>query len=356
MAGTGVQTGIRRRRPMPVPIPTDLGTSSDPKKIQQQLVDLKTYLTMLHSVTARIDDELSKRMNEMLFSGVAADRPAAATQDRLYVATGAPATLSFDTGTAWLLVGRPPHGQGYFRRSTATACLFEPYDGNVVLINGAFQEVPDAGVSFGTGGLAASTVYNAYVYMSGSTMTGEFSATAHALQAATGIRIKSGDATRTLVGKVRTDGSTQFVDSVTQRFAISWFNRQPKSLGLFLPADRTTASASFVELSSADRLEAVVWGDAAIPAWASGSVEHTVATTSIFTAIGLDGTGTISYGRHGVQPPALGAKMPMACVGVFSPAEGYRFVTLLGATGAATATWTGTDIGSACGLTALVWG
>jgi hypothetical protein len=122
--------------------------------------------------------------------------------------------------------------------------LFSPFNGNLISINGNFEEIPDAGVTLGVGGLSASTTYRIYAFMSAGTLTLEASTTVHATQAGTGIEIKSGDATRTLVGMARTNGSTAWEDSATKRLVLSWFNRRAIHGRNGFAADRTTASGS----------------------------------------------------------------------------------------------------------------
>ena len=100
-----------------------------------------------------------------------------------------------------------------------------PKDGNVLSINGVDYTIPSGGVSLSASGASASTTYNIYAYMSSGTMTLERSATATAVDAATGMTIKNGDPTRTFVGTGRTNGSSAWV------LAISQFNRPAVSIG-----------------------------------------------------------------------------------------------------------------------------
>ena len=78
--------------------------------------------------------------------------------------------------------------------------MLKPEGGNLIWINGALETIPDAGVTLAPTGNAANTLYYIYAYMSGSTMMLEYSTTGYAVQTGTGVRIKTGDATRTFVG------------------------------------------------------------------------------------------------------------------------------------------------------------
>jgi hypothetical protein len=84
--------------------------------------------------------------------------------------------------------------------------------------------VPSAGVTISNAGLAASTVYYVYARMSGGAMALELSTTGHT--PTNGVETKTGDTTRTLVGMVRTNASSQFVDDATNICVLSFFNRR----------------------------------------------------------------------------------------------------------------------------------
>src|SRR5579871_3715995 len=117
---------------------------------------------------------------------------------------------------------------GRFSYTNVSTCTFGAFRGQLIMINGLLQKIPAAGISFSNAGLSASTLYYAYVFMNNGVMTGEFSTTAHATSATAGnvgTEIKSGDDTRTLVGMIYTSGSSQFVNTLSQRLVASWFNR-----------------------------------------------------------------------------------------------------------------------------------
>lgn len=81
--------------------------------------------------------------------------------------------------------------------------LLQPYNGNRLMINGIAQTIPSSGVSFAATGLTAGTTYFIYAYMNGSTMALEASTTGHSADTATGMEVKTGDSSRTLVGMAR---------------------------------------------------------------------------------------------------------------------------------------------------------
>lgn len=157
---------------------------------------------------------------------------------------------------------------GLFEYVSATSCRFRAKRGNKIKIGGVIYDIaanPATGVTISNGGLSANTLYFCYAYISGGVPTLEFSATGHAMDVSgtnnTGVEIKSGDASRTLVGMIRTNGSSQFVDSATQKFVASWFNRRPRGMNKLMGTYSTT-SGSFVEYGAgAERLEFLTWGD-----------------------------------------------------------------------------------------------
>ena len=122
---------------------------------------------------------------------------------------------------------------------SATGINFAPRNGNFVMIAGSLYQIPSAGVSAantsvyvnGVSGqnLAASTLYYVYLFNNAGTLTVDFSTTAHATDTATGVEIKSGDNTRTLIGMIYTNLSSQFSDSAALRQVASWFNRRARA-------------------------------------------------------------------------------------------------------------------------------
>lgn len=88
------------------------------------------------------------------------------------------------------------------------------------------HEIPSAGVDLANTGLAANTDHYVYAFDSGGTLTLEASTTGYAVDADTGVKIKSGDATRTLVGFARTGAGTPGVFQAQGLGTLSLFNRR----------------------------------------------------------------------------------------------------------------------------------
>jgi hypothetical protein len=171
--------------------------------------------------------------------------------------------------------------------------------------------------------------------MNSGTMTLEVVTTTHAT-GTNGIEIKSGDATRTLVGMVRTNASTQFVDAAAQRFCANWYNRRIRYATNTFAAQRTTTSSSSVEISSTERAEFVFW--------ANETVFGSISGTS-----GLNTSGTINSSLNIPAGSVLSNAYTLtsgsfANISLMAPAfisgEGYSYMTLFGNTVAGfTSSW-----------------
>ena len=216
--------------------------------------------------------------------------------------------------------------------------LLVPYNGNKLFINGVMCLVPAAGVSLGTGSLSASTVYNIYAVATGTTVTSlEASTTARATDATYGNQIKSGDATRALVGKARTTSGTAWADTDAQRFVISWFNRLPARI--YVQAGAPVATTSVTPVGLVQSMEFLSWGDASVSAAFTGSVANNTTNAICYTALGIDTTSSFAHAPTQYQSYAV-STVGAACGGsTFVPTEGYHFIGVLGQVSAGTGTW-----------------
>ncbi len=219
--------------------------------------------------------------------------------------------------------------------------LLSPYKGNGLVINSRLEQIPDAGVTLAVGAAAASTLYYIYAYMSAGVMTLEFSTTTHATQAGTGVEIKSGDATRSLVGMARTTAGTAWADTDAQRFVLSWFNPRPLRGTAGFSALRSTSSAPMVEVHTEIRVEYLTWAGVAVQAKISGSVNNNTAGSGTYTAIGWDGV-TANGSSQLTIAAGVSYYDGIGCADDRTDlSEGYHYVTLMGAAGANTANWSG---------------
>jgi hypothetical protein len=132
-------------------------------------------------------------------------------------------------------------------------------------IGGAWEAklIPSAGVTVANTGLAAGTDHYVYAFDDSGTLTLEVVTTAYAVDADTGVKIKTGDASRTLVGFARTGAGTPGVFQAQGLGTLSWFNRK----GIKVENNGTTygsVAGSFpagAEVSSSFRQHFVSWSD-----------------------------------------------------------------------------------------------
>jgi hypothetical protein len=250
-------------------------------------------------------------------------------------------------------VNRCAVGLNNFRliKSGATLTL-EPVNGNLVDINGKMMAVTTI-PTLGVGGLSASTSYYIYLYDSSGTATLEAVATGYTVDSK-GRANKTGDATRRLMGMARTTAGTAWADTDAQRFVVSRDNRRTIRAMNFFAAARSTASASFAELGSAERVEFLCWAFDAVLLSVAGDVSNATGS-AIGTSIGVDDATpeegrtytTNTAGAYGTAVVSLTANLT----------DGYHYATVLGLTGAGTANWTGAaTAGSRTSIHAVVKG
>jgi hypothetical protein len=229
------------------------------------------------------------------------------------------------------------HGQCRLIKSAANVVL-EPHNGNRIIIGGVVRTIPSAGVSLAPTGLTAGTLYYIYAYMVGDAMTLEASTTGHSIDATTGVEIKSGDSTRTLVGMVRPIAGPAFVDTDAQRFVLSWHSRRNIAAFNSLASASTTSSA-YVELTPSNRAEFLSWADetltACISMWLSDSTGY-----NSYGQLFLDGSLIMASPVVGINSGAGSLTVGQGMVGVSAVSDGYHNVTVKGCvTSGGTATY-----------------
>lgn len=239
----------------------------------------------------------------------------------------------------------------YTNSSTITLI---PWNGNSLVINSTAQPVPDAGITLANTGLSTFTRYYIYAYMNSGVMTLTASATGYAAQTGTGINIKSGDATRSLVGQVYIDGTGNFQDGPTVRYTRSWFNEFSITGNNALGAnsDGITANApTYTELTTGSgantfRAGLVLWANERV--FGTFDPQGNIATTAnLHQCVGVNTGGTINTPTIWVKDiytVAGGSNYSNGCVsfefgangGTFNGGtavnEGYNYLVMYGAT------------------------
>jgi len=197
-------------------------------------------------------------------------------------------------------LGIPAVGQCELTTSGANLVLL-PRDGNLICIDGFNRPIPNAGVTLAPTGTAASTDYNIYAYWTGSAVALERDTASHVL-GSYGVRVKSTDATRTLVGKAGTLTAGAWVNTAGARYVLSWFNRR------LVKTSTTLASTLTVNLTTAQPLTSVgflSWGNETISASLAGGMQNNTAAAVNFISIWLDSNSSFStpssYGQAAVN-------------------------------------------------------
>lgn len=242
--------------------------------------------------------------------------------------------------------------------TSATVLTLTPKVGGQLWIasSGAvgFNYAVPAALTITNAGLLASTLYYAYAAISGGNMILELSTTGYAL-ASNGMPQKSGDATRTCVGMALTNGSSQFVSQDGSLWVRSYFQRQLQRSRSQFSADRTTTSATFVELNTEIRNNVLVWSGEQVEFHTTGAFAC-AANQSAATQIAFDGT-TGEQESVAVASNSGTNRGPCAINGVKTGlSEGNHYATLLGARDAGTATWYSSNTNSTaqCTITLTV--
>lgn len=206
-------------------------------------------------------------------------------------------------------------------------------NGRHLVINGVPQLVPATPPSFAPTGKTPGILYYVYAYMSGSNMLIEAISNAPALDATTGMMIKTGDATRTLVGAAYCKSGPAWADSATSRLVLSYFNRRHRLVTASF-GNNSTTSTSEVQLGSGSS-EFITWADEMVDLYIQyqSVFDHTFASVKI----GVDGAG---FGSPQYTFNTGGLTLPVGLVGRNMLAVGYHTWTLRGACSSGSGTLT----------------
>lgn len=205
-------------------------------------------------------------------------------------ATSATAAAGSAT-TAAGLVGGLIVAQCRLNYVDANTIRLDQTNGNSITINGVAQLIPSPGPTLAATALTAGTTYYVYAYMVSTILTLEASTAAPAV-GTNGQQIKTGDATRALVGMVNPITGPAFADTQTDRRVLSYYNRRPKSLRSGFTVSRTTTSTTDVEINSENRVRFLSWGDSDERFALNGYMTHSVTTSITYAGLQLDALGT----------------------------------------------------------------
>lgn len=229
--------------------------------------------------------------------------------------------------------------------------------GTFLSIQGTNRQIPAAGITLAPTGAVAGTTYYIYAFWTGSAIQLEFSTTGHSTDTTTGIEIKTGDATRTLVAQARAITGPAWQDTIQQRFVISWFNRRPISLQGVFTAPRATSSATYTEPNAEIRTEFLAWSGDPVSSTITGELSHSVANIQVRTVVGLDGSQGEGHGT--TLTAAIGNVAGVSAFFCYYVTEGYHFASLLGSNigAAGVVTYGGSATpGTRCALQTIIQG
>lgn len=251
----------------------------------------------------------------------------------------------------------PYYGQCRLAKSGANLALTR-YNGNLLTINGANYAIPSAGVTLAPPA-TSGTLYYIYAFMSGATMTLEASTTAHSADTTTGVEIKTGDASRTLVGMARTVSSA-WVDTSAQRFVSSWFNRKSIQGANPFTTSATATTGTFAELSSSFRLEFVCWSGDVVDVTFQGPATTGAASAGYcYSSLGFDGITAEDCVSTSSNNNAGGGSGPSVRMLKSGLSEGYHYATALGHNSGSGVTTTfigGATAGARCVISGAIQG
>jgi len=151
------------------------------------------------------------------------------------------------------------------------------------------KTIPSGGATVSNSGLAANTKHYVYAFDSAGTLTLEVVTTAYAIDSATGIKVKNGDDTRTLVGLAVTGAGSPGVFKAQGLGTLSYHNRRRQISRIDTAAYFSGNNASYTEVDSSLRVTFVNWADDTPICWynTSGGVN---AGADQWLAIYLDGS------------------------------------------------------------------
>ena len=235
-------------------------------------------------------------------------------------------------------------------RTAQSTLFFTPYRGNRVSLysGGAWSSVTFAEVSLALTGLTAARPYDVWLYNNAGTPTLELLAwtndttRATALAVQDGIPVKTGDATRRLVGTIYTTAATTTEDSAARRYVWNAQHRVPRRMQAVADATEswayTLTTFRQANANAANQLNYVV-GLSEEPVEAAVSVVawNTVANATVVCGVGLDSTTVNSALGGAASIPGGNLGVPQAFY-QGSPGIGRHFLVWLEASAATGAT------------------
>lgn len=218
--------------------------------------------------------------------------------------------------------------------TNATTLTLAPRGSGYLWVNGLNYPVP-AGLTVSNGGLAASTLYYLYAKVTAGALAIDTPSTTGYTLGSNGIPVKSGDATRTLVGMVQTNGSSQFVSQNGSLWVRTYFQRRLVGTRTNFSANQTSSSSTLAEIDASIRNSFLVWSQENVQFSMSGST--TTTANAAVSTMSFDG------GSPELESCSANGSSSLAFSGIKTGlSEGLHYATLFGAINTSgTATWRG---------------
>lgn len=233
---------------------------------------------------------------------------------------------------------------GYLTVESTTSLQFARLNGTQVPISGVFQMIPGTPITVSNSGLAANTLYYVYVYMNAGTMTLALSTTGH-VAGPNGYPVSGTNSGYTLLGMVRTNGSSQFVPisigsgaGVSSTILCLNYYNQTLQPGYCSILNATSTSGSPVELNSSYRIQFLSW-NVALVGTLMGEASNSAAPNSSSAAIGLDGSLWSPVAAAGT-PTTNTQLCTTTAFGAVIVSEGYHQGEIFGSVNGGTGTFT----------------
>ncbi|WP_315731662.1 MULTISPECIES: hypothetical protein [unclassified Bradyrhizobium] len=242
--------------------------------------------------------------------------------------------------------------------TAATNVYYTPYNGNIItLYDGAiWVPVKFTEITLALTGLTANTNYDVWGRINSGALALDTTAWTNATTRATaiaqqdGVDVKSGDATRRLLGTIRITGTTgQCEDSIARRYVSNRYNDVPRPMQVNDPASTwaySTATWRQANGNTANQLDYVCCVARLVQAIVSAAVVTTV-TCNVSVGIGIDVVPTASSGSMFITANAIASSgsLPTTAYYAGTPGVGRHFLTWIEiGWGTGTQTWIGTNL------------
>lgn len=222
----------------------------------------------------------------------------------------------------------------YLSKVSTNLVLSRKHGTRLMFPNGEAVPIPSGGATLAPTGLTPGTLYYIYGFKSGSTVAIEASATAPAVDATSGISIKTGDTSRVLVGKAAPATGPAWKDEDGYIGVLSHFNRRPKFSRTYLtttPGAGPSTGGTGAEVTSALRNYFITWADEVVRIDQGFQVGEDAVNVVGYSGIAIDTGNPVAADRmiYGVGPGVGLVSTPMTkLLAAGSLSEALHYATI----------------------------